>query len=73
MNVLNYSLTGNQFSLTFTSIPGASYAIESATSPAGPWTVTDPAVTATSTTTTWTGTVSPGSEPGRVFFRARLN
>ena len=73
MNVLNYSLTGNQFSLTFTSIPGASYSIESATSPAGPWTVTDPAVTAASTATTWTGTVSPGTEPGRLFFRARLN
>ena len=73
LRVLNTSLTGNQFSFTFTSQPGISYAIQSSSSLTGPWTTVDPAVVAAGTSTTWTGTVDPLQSPGRLYFRARKN
>ena len=73
LNVLNYGLESNTFSLTFSSIPGASYRVESAESPAGPWATVAPSVIAASVTTSWSGPVTPGTEPGRRFFRVRKN
>lgn len=72
MNVTNVSLTGGQFSFTFTSQAGANYIIESSTSMATPWTVVNPAFASQGATTTWTGPVNPATPPGIQFFRARL-
>ena len=73
LNVLNFGLDSNTFSLTFSSIPGASYRVESAESPAGPWATVAPSVVAASVTTSWSGPVSPDTAPGRRFFRVRKN
>ena len=73
LNVLNFGLDSNTFSLTFSSIPGASYRVESAESPAGPWATVEPAIVAASTSTSWSGPVTPGAQPGRRFFRVRKN
>ncbi len=72
MVVTSVSLTGNQFSFTFTSIPGAKYVIESSTVLNPAWTVVNGALDSQGTTTTWTGTVNPAAAPNRQFFRAKL-
>jgi len=72
MSVTNVSLTGGQFSFTFTSLPGANYIIESSTSMSTPWTVVNPAFASQGATTTWSGPVNPATPPGIQFFRARL-
>lgn len=65
--VSNCSLTGDNFTFTWPSVPGKTYQIESSATPSGPWTGVGTSITANGPTTTASRPIPPGS--ARHFFR----
>ena len=64
---ISITLAGAGIGLTWKAAPAAAYDVESADSPAGPWSLLTE-VTATSATASWSGTATGL----RRFYRARL-